>query len=516
MRLRLLAVWIGLLFSPQVAHAAWLEASSEHFVIYAQDSERDITRFAQQLERYHAGMALVLSRKSAAPSPSNRVTVYVVRNDQEVRKLYGEGSQYVNGFYVPRAGGSLAIVPTVQTGGDAISMSMIVLLHEYAHHFLISSSASAMPRWFGEGAAEFFASSRFEADGGLWLGRPASHRAGELLYARDVKVADLLDPTEYDKRKHSSYDAFYGKSWLLYHYLTFEESRKGQFPRYLELLRAGKGLRAAASEAFGEFDVLEKELDKYLTRRRMTALTIPPERLAIGAVTVRALPAGEAEMMPVRIRSRRGISTKEEAAALLAQARAVAARYPQDAAVLSALAECEHDAGNDKEAIAAADAALAIDRTQVNAYVQKGLSLFRIAAEADAEHAEAAYKTARAPFVALNHIENDHPLPLVYFYRSFVEQGQAPSPLALSGLIRAVEVAPFDLGLRMTLGHALVRLGRGEEARVVLGPVASNPHGGGMADFARKMIDRLEKEPGWKGDGLDAEDVAAAEADGES
>ncbi|EJU10104.1 hypothetical protein LH128_25648, partial [Sphingomonas sp. LH128] len=167
-----LAAWL----SVTPAQAAWTEASSEHFVIYANDSDKDITRFAQQLERYHAGMAYVLGSKVAKPSPSNRVTVYVVKNTREVRELHGGDNKFVGGFYVPRAGGSLAIVPAVQSGSGQVTWSMIVLLHEYAHHFLISSNVSAMPRWLSEGSAEFFASAKFEADGGLWLGRPASHR----------------------------------------------------------------------------------------------------------------------------------------------------------------------------------------------------------------------------------------------------------------------------------------------------------------------------------------------------
>jgi tetratricopeptide (TPR) repeat protein len=486
-----------------LAETPWLEASSEHFVIYAQDSERDIAQFSQQLERYHAGMAFVLDSKMSAPSPSNRVNVYVVRTAKEVRQLYGGDSKYLNGFYVPNAGGSLAIVPTVDAGNSATSMSMVVLLHEYAHHFLISSSSMSMPRWFSEGAAEFFASSKFEQDGSLWLGRPANHRAGELYYATDVKVADLLDPTEYDKRKHTSYDAFYGRSWLLYHYLTFDAVRKGQLTRYVNLLRGGKGQRAAAVEAFGDFDVLQKELDRYLAKRQMTALKLAADKVPIGAVAIRPLSAGQAAMMPVRIRSKRGV-TPEDAKTLLVQARSVAARFPGDAAVLAALAECEYDAGNDQEAIAAADAAIAIDPSQVNGYVQKGLALFRVATEAD--DTKAAYKAARAPFIALNRIENDHPLPLVYFYRSFVEQGEEPTPLALNGLIRATQLAPFDLGLRMNLGQALLRVGRPEDARTILTPVAYDPHGGGGADYARRMIERIDKDPSWKGEGGVGED----------
>jgi len=238
----------------------------------------------------------------------------------------------------------------------------------------------------------------------------------------------------------------------------------------------------------------------------MAVFTLKPELLTIGPVSLRTLSAGEAEIMPVRIRSRRGVS-REEAATLLVEARAIAAKYPDDAAVLAALAECEYDAGHDKEAIAAADAAIRRDASQVNAYVQKGYALFREAEDnkGDDKERAAAYKTARAPFIALNRLENDHPLPLIYLYRSFVEQGEQSPKLAVDGLIWAVELAPFDLGLRMTLGTTLLRLGRSPEARIVLGPVANNPHGGGMSAFAHNLIERMENDPAWKGQDMGEE-----------
>lgn len=509
MRFKTLAALLALSIWPGVAHAAWLEASSDHFVIYADDGEKDITRFARQLESYHAAMALAVNSIKPAPSPSNRVTVYVVRNGQAVRQLYGENSKNIGGFYLPRAGGSLAIVPAVQAGNGPVTWSMIVLLHEYAHHFLMSSAGMSMPRWFNEGAAEFFASSAFEADGSVWIGRAAQHRAGDLFLAKDVKVADLLDPTEYEKRRHDSLDAFYGKSWLLYHYLTFEPSRSGQLGRYIDLLQSGKSQRDAALAAFGDFGVLEKDVGKYLLRTRLAALKLAPGKLQIGTVAIRALRPGEAAAMPVRIRSKRGIRSREEADAALADGRAVAVSYPDDPAVLAVLAECEYDAGHDKEAITAADGALQRDPAQVNAYVQKGLALFRLAAESDDK--AAAYRRARAPFVALNKLENDHPLPLLYYYLSYARQGQEPPPIALDGLIRAVELAPFDQGLRMTLGVKLVQLGRRDDARVILGPVANDPHDSGLSGAARRIIQRMDADPSWKGEGIKAlsEDLEA-------
>ncbi|MFS0848992.1 hypothetical protein AB3M93_05890 [Novosphingobium panipatense] len=495
----------------QPAQAAWLEASSDHFVIYANDTTKNVTRFAEQLERYHAGVALVFNTDTARPSPSNRVTVYVVKNEREVRKLHGGKDDQVAGFYVPAAGGSLAIVPAVEAASGAVTWSMVVLLHEYAHHFMISSSAMPMPRWVGEGAAEFFASAKFEMDGSLWMGRPAVHRAGGLLLGKDVQVAELLDPEATAKLRLSQMDGFYGKSWLLYHYLTFNEARRGQFSRYLALLGEGKSQTVAATEAFGDFAALEKELDRYLVQRRLSALKIDAGKLKIGPVALRALSAGEGAMMNVRVRSKRGVS-EEEAMAVLAEARAIAALHPDDPAVLSALAECEYDAGNDGEAVTAADAALKRDPRQVNAYLQKGYALLRIAADLDGDAREAAYKVARAPFIALNRLENDHPLPLIYYYRGFVERGQKPSQLAIDGLVRAMQLAPFDLGLRAELGMALIALGRHGDAKAVLAAVAANPHGGSLSDYARKAIERMGKDPAWRGEPMDTKEDGTTEA----
>jgi tetratricopeptide (TPR) repeat protein len=493
---------------PGIARAAeWMEASSDHFVIYAQESGGEIKRLADKLERYHAAMALALRVTTPVPSPSNRVTIFVVRNGQEVRTLYrGErdanSSNYVTGFYLANAGGSVAIVPDIQNSSDETDASMVSLLHEYAHHFLASANLPPRPRWFTEGVAEFYAASRIDQDGSVALGRPAWLRFNELFGQKHLTAVELFDPAEYEKHKTYGYDAFYGKSWLLYHYLTFEPSRKGQLDKYVALLDAGKDQRDAAQEAFGSFDTLEYNLDRYMLARTMTSLTIPAALLHVGAVKVRPLPPGENAIMPALIRTKRGVGSPEAANAVLALARPIAAQYPHDTLVLSELAEAEFDAGHDKEAIDAADAALAIDPATVNAYIQKGYALFREAKGAD--NRQAAYDKAVAPFLKLNHVENDNPIPLIYFYRSFAEQGKRPTDLALSGLIRAMELAPFDMDLRMMLGQAFLARGQTRDARVVLLPVANNPHENAGSKAARAIVTQIDKDPNWKGDGVEA------------
>ncbi|WP_374406079.1 DUF1570 domain-containing protein [Pelagerythrobacter sp.] len=471
--------------------ADWHEAQSQHFVVYADDSEKDVREFAELLERYHAAMSLLTGQEVAVPSPSNRVTIFAVGNEREIRRLLGDGADNVAGFYLPRAGGSRAFVPDVRTSSRETPFSFIVLLHEYAHHFLMSSQRHAMPRWLNEGAAEFFASSRFARDGSLQIGRPAYHRAGELAYAKDVSVEELLDHELYEENRGRRYDAFYGRSWALYHYLRFDEERSDQLSRYATAITQGMPPRAAAESAFGDLDELERDLDRYLRKRRMTTFDFKPGTFETGEITVRRVSEGMDEAMPLRIRSQRGVD-REQALELLPDVREVAARYPNDADVLAVLAEAEHDAGNDAEAIAAADRAIAINPTTKNAYVQKGLSLFRIAFDAEEDEIDAAYAAAMEPFQKLNALENDHPLPLIFYYRSFTERGEEPNENARHALERASILAPFDQGLTMNAANMLASEGKIALATSYLESLATNPHGGGLAEEARNMIEAMK------------------------
>lgn len=469
------------------AQAAWHRAESDHFVIYADDSEKDLARFAEALERYHTAMSLVTGRDVDKPSPSNRVTIYAIGSARDIYKL--AETKNVGGFYIPRAGGSVAFVPDVRPSYGEPRSSFHTLLHEYAHHFLMSSSRFAMPRWMDEGGAEFFSSARFMRDGEVHLGRAANHRAGELAFAAEVSMEELFERGGVQRGGAVARDNFYGRSWALYHYLTFSEDRKGQLLDYARRIATGESSLDAARSAFGDIDALGDELDRYLKQRKLNGYVIGPERLPIAPVTVQPISAGMAAMMPVIIRSKRGVR-REQAAEVLAEARAIADVYPRDADVLAALAEAELDAGNPAEAVAAADAALAIDPSVKNALVQKGSALFALARRADDK--EAAYADAMKPFSALNRLEQDHPLPLIHYYRSFVARGAAPNETARHALERAAQLSPFDRSLAMNAGLMQAREGKIALARRTLQPAAANPHGGRMARDAQRYLDELE------------------------
>lgn len=488
-RLLALSATLALLLPAGQAKAAWREASSAHFVVYGNEDEAILRNFAENLERYHAALGLLTGTPDEIPSPSNRVTIYAVGSTEQVRKLYGENaSRYLGGFYQPRAGATFAIVPEISA--ERVSdwdRSLRTVLHEYAHHFLIGASSYAMPRWTGEGAAEFYSSASFNKDGSVNIGRPNPNRILETRLFQDMPLEILLTNVQGFGDRPKGYDTFYARSWLLYHYLSMTPARQGQLRRYLEAVAAGQSSLDAASATLGDLAALDRELGSYASKRRFTTILIKAAALRTGEVQVRALSAGEAATMPLRIQQRRGIQ-RDAAPGIADEMRGFAARFPKDPEVLAALAEAEHDAGNEAAAVAAADAALALDPRRINAHVQKSLALMAIAAKSrDAKDVNA----ARVALTALNHVENDHPLPLILYYRSFIEQGAKPSSVAIRGLERATELAPFDFGLRMMLALQQLRDGKTDEARRSLTPIAYNPHGGRLAEQARSLLDRL-------------------------
>lgn len=476
------------------AQAEWHKAESDRFVIYSDSDAEDIEEFSKRLERYHVAMALLTGFNPPVPSPSNRVTIYAVGSARTLKKLYGDSSANVAGFYIPRAGSSVAFTPNIRLRGNETDFTLVVLLHEYAHHFTISSTPFALPRWITEGSAEFFASAKFAPDGGVDIGLAANHRIGDLNFADKLSIREILDYDRVARSGRLRRDGFYGQAWLLFHYVSFDDQRAPQYREYaLKYMRGVPSLQAA-EEAFGDLDQLERELKAYQRSRRIQARRYPAHTLPIGNVTITALSSGMDAMMDVILQSRRGV-TLDQALALLPHARAIAVKFPDDPGVLTALSEAEHDAGNDNEAIAAADRAIALDASQTNAYVQKGFALFRLAKDSEGEAAEAAYAAALNPFEALNAIENDHPLPLIYYYRSFVQRRRMPEEKARAALERASQLAPFDQDLRLNVALMMISERKNALARQMLAPLAADPHGTRRAGRAKQLMALLEQTP---------------------
>ena len=477
------ALSLAVLATP--AAAEWREASTDHFLIYADSGEAWLRGFAERLERGSAAIRVLRPQTDPEGERSNRVVVYAVAGMAVVQDLCGKCGS-VAGFYVPRVGHSVIYTPRSSMGrGEMDLTSDIVLFHEYAHHIMFSNTVQAYPRWYSEGFAEVFSTIRITDDKSVEIGRPAKHRAYNLLNS-GLKIERLLDPPA--KMTAVDQDVFYGRAWMLSHMLMFDSARSGQIERYLQLLNTGKPSIVAAREAFGDLGALQKSLDSYV-RKPIRFARMPAAMVRSGATSLRVLTPGEAAMMPVRLRSDRGVNTVS-AALLVPDARRRAAPFAADPGAQVALAEAEYDAGNDLQAEAAADRALAANPRDPRAMLYKGRVLVRraIAARADA----ATWRAARAWFVKANGIDPNAAEPLLLYYRSFAQAGAKPTANAAAALARAFALSPQDPGLRMTAVFQLLSDGKVAEARRALLPLAYDPHIPADRNFAARIVAMID------------------------
>jgi len=491
------------LLGTTAGNAAWYQAQSKHFVVYADTSEADVRAFTEKLERFDKAIRVWHVAKEDVRGPSARVNVFVVSDVNAIRKLYG-GNTDVAGFYRPQAGESIAFTPR---SADGDLSAQAILFHEYTHHWMLTNwTNAALPPWFVEGFAELHATALFRNDAVIF-GAVPTYRRYTIGQMNLVPMNRLLrfDP---DLKGPAEVDALYSHGWALSHYLTFDPERRRQLAAYIGALNSGRA-GDAAQLVGGDGDKLDIKLDSYVRRPRLPSAAFGYDQLPIGEVTVRKLAAGEAASMPAMILSKRGVDAKS-APQVADLARRIAASYPTDAAVQNELAEAEMDlCDTDKKSdaacygrvVAAADRALATDPKSIHALVYKGNA--QVAALKKGKVADAArWSAARAPLLAANRADTEAPQPLIAFYDSFGAAGQQPTKSAETALLYAYALAPYDTEVRVKATAVYLSQGKLPEARTALAPIAYNVESPKRAEKMQVVLAAI--------DGGDAKGASAA------
>jgi hypothetical protein len=116
---------------------------------------------------------------------------------------------------------------------------------------------------------------------------------------------------------------FYAQSWLTVHYLYNHPARMQGFGRYLTALQGGAAPVAAFEPAFGLSPALfQRELRQY-ARGPLRVQIISRTAPAPAALSVTRLSAAADELLPLVVRMRMGVASRERAA-LVARGRPIA------------------------------------------------------------------------------------------------------------------------------------------------------------------------------------------------
>jgi len=479
----LFAVIVGLTVP---AKAEWRKSDTRHFTIYSEGSEAALREFAVKVERFDT---MLRKRYGIADIDTpQKLTIYMLPTQVAVSKSYGARNKDIAGYYSPRGEGSIAVVHR-QNGNSKYRLDAdAVLFHEYAHHFMIRNFPVAYPAWFIEGFAEFYGTTDFAKDGKAKLGMPAYYRVYGLLDQAPIPAEKLLtlDVSDFGSEQ---LDSFYGRSWLLVHYLHFTPARAGQLSKYLNAINGDATGIDAARTAFGDLDQLDKELKAYLGKSSIGYIqqgvsTPAPERVDVVSVS----PAFGATLMQ-RLALMHN-PDKDVLLELIAALRASAAKYPDEADPQLLLAEAHYLSDDDAAAVVAADAALKLAPTLSRAMLVKGKAMTRLNIRngvADTVR----WKEARGWIVKANRADVNDPMPLFAYYQSFGQQGLLPVSSSLDGLRRAYEMVPEDPKVRITYASALATRKYYAAAIRLVETVAFDPHNGPGAAEARSILKRL-------------------------
>lgn len=467
------------------AAAAWNVARSTHFVIYANDSTKHLEAFATKLEQFDQAVRFATRMDDPPIGDGNRLTVFVLPGAEDVRSIMGDKTGFIAGFYKGRVQGSVAYVPK-QFGDQAdLGDGNPIFFHEYTHHLMKQDLDRPYPEWYSEGYAEFFSTPKFEHDGSLMLGRPAQMRAWGLFNGPQLPL-EVLFQGMHEGMTNAQRDVFYGRAWLLSHYLLLDPHRHGQLSAYIDAISKGVSSIDAARQVFGDLTQLGKELDAY-RNKPLVQFRVPASDIHLKPITVAPLTEGGAAVILARARIKNDLSG-DAVEPMVAQVRAIEAKYPGDELVESTLAEVELDGHHAAAAEAAAEKALKANPRNTEVLVLKGRAMAELAKESTGPNRHDLFEQARQTLIAANKLDTEDPEPLFEFYRSFLEEGIRPTDNALAALHYASDLAPQDLGVRMNSAIAYLNEGKDKDARATLTVVAYSPHSAHMGDLARHMI----------------------------
>ena len=400
----------------------------------------------------------------------------------------------------------------ISFGEKAMMMSEESLLYAgYAQHFLLTYFPAAYPRWYLDGFGQIFATMAVKGDNVLEFGRAPDGTRAVMQSFGPYPIKDVLDDEYLTEKPHKTgWTPIH--AWMLTHFLFFSDKYRPELRQYLAARAEGED-GATAAKVFGDQKQLAHELGSYFLNRK-PYLQVTYDGSKIEQPIVRRLRESEASFVKGRLElgarvelppAPRADSSPEEAREMTRQReealrqrdkwlvglRRNAARWPNELEAQLLLAEAECRSGNPNECLAAAGRAAAIAPDDTRAMVWKGYAMVRQAVSQPPAIRNTTLASARDLIVRANQIDHEAIGPLMAYYASFADAGEAPSAAAMDGLQKAMEEVPSAPETRLTFATALAKRGQYDVARPVIMPVAAGAYDTPEKPAAKDLLAEL-------------------------
>ena len=460
------------------ALAEWHRAESPKFIVYSNGRESALREYVQKLETYDYILRIRLGLPADA-LPDRKFPIYLVNGRRDLLTVHPASNRNSAGTYWATEEDIFAIA--IRGDGDDY------LLHEYAHHFMHQNSHAVYPGWLSEGFAEYFMTADIQSDH-VVIGGFNENRLYWLQTSRWIPLDELLSKRPNEVRRGSYQETYYPVAWLLTHWLMGSVENRAVLAAYLADIAEGGDPVEAMERASGQTPAeLTQTLKNYLNGR--VPMTRYRQAFARPNITITELPRSADDLLLLGQRLKIGVEA-DERAGTAEDVRRAAAKYPDDSFAQLQLGHAELHFGESE----AGEAILArlLEREPDNVEALHLLAANEQRQARDTDDDPLPYQNAARRYLgrAFRADETSY-LTYIMLGRMQAYDWDGPSENDVATWQLAFQLAPQLAQTR--LGYAQVLLMSGEPARAeaLLGPLANAPHGGGAAESAQRMLERI-------------------------
>ncbi len=467
----------------------WIRAESEHFIVYADRSEREVRAAVQSLEDLDYTLR-VLTAVGDRPAP-NKLEIFLLRSSIPFRRIVPRSDAL--GIYLSTTEGIAAILTYRDSSNDMFAVTREqVLSHEYAHHFMLNYFSVAYPRWYVEGWAEYVSTITVE-DRVARIGARNDARGLSIIAAGLLPVNRLLAPERVSNRDDTFTERFYATSWVAASYIANTAERQEGLRRYVRALNDGADPIDSFEPAFGiPPRVFFDELIDHVNGR--TQIVGIPLGEASAEMTITRLPRVYDDLLLDTTRMRLLPRSADED--LISDVNERVAQFPNEPYAIRARARATLLAGDRAGGRAQLESIIAATPDDAEARFLLGRS-YLAEAEETPDQGDALVAQARRHFAQGFRAHPDH-YPTLFAYASTFSGGATPmTEDQLNVMMRALELAPQQSAIRVMLAEELIEASFYDNALAVLRPLMYAPHGGARSERARVLAEaaRERRQP---------------------
>ncbi|MEZ5959769.1 MAG: hypothetical protein R3C30_04995 [Hyphomonadaceae bacterium] len=479
-------VWLAL---AQPAHAQWVSVETPGFTVYTNGSERRATDVALNLEKFDG----LLRRMTAAPAERSpvRLQIYLFGTDD-----FGEAFPHfehtnVAGVYYAQTERIAAY--SIYSPNSGLG-SQDVLFHEYAHHFMYQYFNNAYPSWYIEGFAEVVSTAVLGTER-IIIGRSNEGRLRDLRSGNWLPMDRVLTLTAREFRDGREAAMFYAQSWLFAQYLLLTPAANAQFQTYVRAMRSGRPPLEAFEEGFGVSpEAMQTTLRRYLQGNPNAIALTNPAYVARPEMTITQLPASSRRLLPISTRLFNGNIADDDKEPLLARIHQLAGAEPYDDFALLTVARAEIRLGSIEAGRGLLEPYLAANPESGEALYLMGLAYLREAQDAEDEARTSLLTQARRYFGRGYSMDDTHVPTLARYAESYAGVSMSDSTYEnyINILLLARQLAPQVDEISLNAANMLLAGHRTREAIPILRALAYDPHGGGSAEVAQRLLTEAE------------------------